>query len=87
MPLNKRTLHFHKQLLLLPLWRSWHYTFRRFWWCIDEILGLRAKGLSCVMLPVGYRDSENDWLVNLTKVRKQRRLGYFDWLNKKLLLL
>ncbi|CAM3065394.1 NAD(P)H-dependent oxidoreductase [Flavobacterium frigoris] len=40
---------------------------------LDEILGLRAKGLrSCVMLPVGYRDSENDWLVNLTKVRKSK---------------
>ncbi len=38
---------------------------------LDEILGLRAKGLrSTVMLPIGYRDSENDWLVNLTKVRK-----------------
>jgi hypothetical protein len=24
------------------------------------------------MLPVGYRDSENDWLVNLTKVRKSK---------------
>jgi nitroreductase/dihydropteridine reductase len=40
---------------------------------LDEILGLRAKGLrSCVMLPVGYRDIENDWLVNLTKVRKSK---------------
>ncbi|PKH69144.1 NAD(P)H-dependent oxidoreductase [Flavobacterium sp. ALD4] len=40
---------------------------------LDAILGLRAKGLrSCVMLPVGYRDSENDWLVNLTKVRKSK---------------
>ena len=40
---------------------------------LDEILGLRAKGLrSCVMLPIGYRDSENDWLVNLTKVRKSK---------------
>tara|TARA_R110002050_G_scaffold204327_2_gene339758 strand:+ start:68746 stop:69378 length:633 start_codon:yes stop_codon:yes gene_type:complete len=40
---------------------------------LDEILGLRAKGLrSCVMLPIGYRDAENDWLVNLTKVRKSR---------------
>jgi hypothetical protein len=26
------------------------------------------------MLPVGYRDSENDWLVNLTKVRKAKDL-------------
>jgi len=40
---------------------------------VDEILGLRAKGLrSCVMLPLGYRDTENDWLVNLKKVRKSK---------------
>lgn len=40
---------------------------------VDEILGLRAKGLrSCVMLPIGYRDTENDWLVNLAKVRKSK---------------
>ncbi len=40
---------------------------------LDEILGLREKGLrSCVMLPVGYRDAEADWLVNLTKVRKSK---------------
>lgn len=38
---------------------------------VDEILGLREKGLrSTVMLPIGYRDTENDWLVNLKKVRK-----------------
>ncbi|MFD1292801.1 nitroreductase family protein [Lutibacter holmesii] len=38
---------------------------------VDKILGLREKGLrSCVLLPVGYRDTENDWLVNLKKVRK-----------------
>jgi len=40
---------------------------------VDEILNLREKGLrSCVLLPLGYRDSENDWLVNLKKVRKRR---------------
>ena len=40
---------------------------------LDEILGLRAKGLrSCVMLPIGYRDTKNDWLVNLKKVRKSK---------------
>jgi nitroreductase len=40
---------------------------------LDEILNLREKGLrSCVILPLGYRDAENDWLVNLTKVRKSR---------------
>ena len=38
---------------------------------LDEILGLREKGLrSCVMLPLGYRDAENDWLASLKKVRK-----------------
>ncbi len=40
---------------------------------LDEILGLREKGLrSCLMLPLGYRDAEKDWLVNLKKVRKSR---------------
>jgi nitroreductase / dihydropteridine reductase len=38
---------------------------------LDEILDLRAKGLrSCVLLPIGYRKTENDWLVNLKKVRR-----------------
>ncbi|WP_298262899.1 nitroreductase family protein [uncultured Lutibacter sp.] len=38
---------------------------------VDKILKLREKGLrSCVLLPIGYRDAENDWLVNLPKVRK-----------------
>jgi nitroreductase len=38
---------------------------------VDKILGLRKKGLrSCVLLPIGYRDTENDWLVKLKKVRK-----------------
>ena len=38
---------------------------------VDKILGLTEKGLrSCVMLPIGYRDTESDWLVNLKKVRK-----------------
>jgi nitroreductase/dihydropteridine reductase len=37
---------------------------------VDEILGLRAKGLrSVVLLPLGYRDAAGDWLVNLKKVR------------------
>ncbi|WP_338760993.1 NAD(P)H-dependent oxidoreductase [Bernardetia sp. ABR2-2B] len=40
---------------------------------VDEILGLREKGLrSCVLLPVGYRKAEEDWLVNLKKVRKSK---------------
>ena len=38
---------------------------------VDEILGLREKGLrSAVLLPIGYRNLESDWLVNLVKVRK-----------------
>jgi nitroreductase/dihydropteridine reductase len=38
---------------------------------VDEILGLHEKGLrSTVLLPIGYRKEDNDWLVNLTKVRK-----------------
>ncbi len=41
---------------------------------LDKILGLREKGLrSAVMLPIGYRDTENDWLVNLKKVRKSTK--------------
>ena len=40
---------------------------------VDEILGLRARGLrSVVLLPLGYRQAEGDWLVNLQKVRWPR---------------
>ncbi|MDW7691539.1 NAD(P)H-dependent oxidoreductase [Flammeovirgaceae bacterium SG7u.111] len=40
---------------------------------LDKILGLNEKGLrSCVILPLGYRDTENDWLVKLPKVRKPK---------------
>jgi nitroreductase/dihydropteridine reductase len=40
---------------------------------VDEILGLRARGLrSVVMLPLGYRADEGDWLVDLKKVRRER---------------
>lgn len=38
---------------------------------VDAILGLREKGLrSTVMLPIGYREQKEDWLVDLVKVRK-----------------
>jgi len=41
---------------------------------VDEILGLRARGLrSVLLLPLGYREAENDWLVNLKKVRRARQ--------------
>jgi nitroreductase len=40
---------------------------------VDKILGLREKGLrSCVILTLGYRNAEKDWLVNLKKVRKSK---------------
>lgn len=38
---------------------------------MDEALDLRTKGLrSVVILPLGYRDTQNDWLVSLKKVRR-----------------
>lgn len=40
---------------------------------IDEILGLTEKKLrSVIILPLGYRSEEGDWLVNLKKVRRSR---------------
>jgi nitroreductase len=37
---------------------------------LDELLNLKEKGLrSAAILPLGYRDATNDWLVNLKKVR------------------
>ena len=40
---------------------------------IDEILGLQARGLrSVLLLPLGYRQPEGDWLVNLKKVRRAK---------------
>ncbi|MCV3766017.1 NAD(P)H-dependent oxidoreductase [Rhizobium sp. TRM95796] len=40
---------------------------------LDEILGLRARGLrSVTILPLGYREAEGDWLANLKKVRRPR---------------
>jgi nitroreductase len=38
---------------------------------VDEILNLRDRGLrSVLMLPLGYREADKDWLVNLKKVRR-----------------
>jgi nitroreductase len=38
---------------------------------LDGILGLRARGLrSVVILPLGYRQEEGDWLAKLAKVRR-----------------
>ena len=38
---------------------------------VDRILGLEAKGLkSVLLLPLGYRNPEKDYLINAKKVRK-----------------
>lgn len=38
---------------------------------LDKLLNLNDKGLrSTLLLPIGYRDAEKDWLVHLKKVRK-----------------
>jgi nitroreductase / dihydropteridine reductase len=40
---------------------------------LDKLLGLREKGLrSVALLALGYRDTENDWLANLKKVRRAK---------------
>ena len=40
---------------------------------LDAILHLRARGLrSVAILPLGYREPDKDWLVNLAKVRRPR---------------
>jgi len=38
---------------------------------LDELLGLKEKGLrSVTLLPLGYRDETNDWLLPQKKVRR-----------------
>ena len=38
---------------------------------VDDILGLKERGLrSVVILPLGYRQAEGDWLLPMKKVRK-----------------
>lgn len=38
---------------------------------LDELLNLKEKGLrSVTLLPLGYRDTTTDWLVNQKKVRR-----------------
>ena len=40
---------------------------------LDKLLGLHAKGLrSTSLLTLGYRDTVNDWLANLKKVRRPK---------------
>ena len=40
---------------------------------VDDILGLKERGLGSVaLMPIGYRDPEQDWLLPMKKVRKAR---------------
>jgi len=40
---------------------------------LDHLLGLREKGFrSVLLLPLGYRNHDTDWLINLKKVRKPK---------------
>ncbi|MBO9399155.1 NAD(P)H-dependent oxidoreductase [Shimia sp. R9_2] len=40
---------------------------------VDEILGLEERGLrSVILMPLGYREEANDWLLPMPKVRKSR---------------
>jgi len=42
---------------------------------LDETLELRSKGLKSVaIMPLGYRETDKDWLASLKKVRKPREL-------------
>ena len=46
---------------------------------VDEILGLTARGLrSVVILPLGYREADKDWLAGMKKVRRPRSLFIRD---------
>jgi nitroreductase len=48
---------------------------------LDELLNLKEKGLrSVTLLPLGYRDESNDWLVHLKKVRTPRE-RFFKFLS------
>lgn len=41
---------------------------------LDVLLGLKEQGLrSVVLLPLGYRDEENDWLAGMKKVRSPKQ--------------
>ncbi|WP_353201729.1 NAD(P)H-dependent oxidoreductase [Polynucleobacter sp.] len=40
---------------------------------LDDILNLKKRGLrSVVIMPIGYRKTDEDWLVNLKKVRRPK---------------
>ncbi|WP_216236412.1 NAD(P)H-dependent oxidoreductase [Polynucleobacter sp. 73C-SIWE] len=47
---------------------------------LDTILNLKEKGLrSVVLLPLGYRKADEDWLLNLKKVRRAKE-NFVSWI-------
>lgn len=47
---------------------------------VDDILNLKEKGLrSVILLPLGYRKENEDWLVNLKKVRRPKE-SFITWI-------
>jgi len=47
---------------------------------LDEILNLKEKGLSSVaLLPLDYRKADEDWLLNLKKVRRPTE-SFITWI-------
>jgi nitroreductase len=46
---------------------------------LDELLNLKFKNLKSVaLLPIGYRDAENDWNANLPKVRREKEKLFLE---------
>jgi nitroreductase/dihydropteridine reductase len=47
---------------------------------VDDILNLPAKGLrSVILLPLGYRNADEDWLIKLKKVRRAKE-QFISWI-------
>ncbi len=47
---------------------------------LDEVLNLKEKGLrSVVLLPLGYRNADEDWLLKLKKVRRLKE-NFVTWM-------
>lgn len=47
---------------------------------VDDILDLPTKGLrSVILLPLGYRNADEDWLVKLKKVRRAKE-QFISWI-------
>ena len=48
---------------------------------VDKILNLKEKNLrSVLLLPLGYRKADEDWLVNLKKVRRPKD-SFITWID------